>query len=200
MIEKDPTTNDVAPDSKAPGVSADANRQQAFVFTILGLLLGVIALGLASIPAIALDRPAPHPFAEQEQEEKEEPVAEPPAEREGGVTLRYKNFSFNLGGKAPEPESEPLPEPEPEAAPPPTITSDPIRWFTIAAIACALVGLVISAVGQLRERHTVITVGSMGCCAAAITWQYVAVGISIGVAAAVFLVVLAVILRSVASN
>jgi hypothetical protein len=39
----------------------------------------------------------------------------------------------------------------------------------------------------------------MGCCAAAITWQYVAIGIAVGVAAAVFLIILGMIGSAVGS-
>ncbi len=38
-----------------------------------------------------------------------------------------------------------------------------------------------------------LTAVAMGCCAAAINWQYVVVGVAVGVAAAVFLIVLAVL-------
>ncbi len=185
MIENDATTKSVATESKDPGAAEDAKGQRGFLFTIIGLVVAVVAVGLASIPAIALDRPLPNPFAEQK--EKEEPPVEPPAEREGGITLKYKNLSVHFGGKVPEKEPPLEPELKPE------VTNDPIRWFTVSAIGCALVGLVISGVGQLREKHTAITVGSMGCCAAAITWQYFAIGIAVGAAAAAFLIILAII-------
>jgi hypothetical protein len=170
-----------AADPRSPDESKD---RRPFTLSMAGLVAGVIALGLASIPAIALERALPNPFSEPEAEK---PRPEPPPEREGGITLKYKNFSVNIGGETP--EKEPIAEAEPE----PELTRDPIRWFTISAIGCALVGLVLASYGQIRERHTGLTVGSMSCCAAAITWQYFAIGIAVGAAAAAFLIVLAIL-------
>lgn len=154
----------------------------AMLFSILGLIAGVIALGLAAIPAIAFERALPNPFADKKRNERQ---LEPPAEREGGVTLKFKSLSVNIGGKTPKKERP--------AEAPPQVTEDPIRWCTMAAIGCALMGLVVAAIGHLRERHTVLTLSSMGCCAAAITWQYFAVGIAIGGAVAAFLIVVAIL-------
>lgn len=179
MPEHDTATNSAARESSVP-VAEQAKGQRGFLLSILGLIVGVVAIGLASIPAIAFDKPLPNPFAEEQQEK-----VEPPAEREGGVTLKYKSFSVQFGGKAV--EKKPAPEPEPEVA------HDPVRWFTVAAIGCALVGIVIAGVGQLRERHTPVTVAAMGCCVAAIAWQYLVVGIAVGVAVAVCLILLVAI-------
>lgn len=149
------------------------------LLSVVGLFAGVIGLGLATIPAIALERALPNPFADNKKE------VEPPVEREGGITLRFKTLSINIGGKVPKKEQP--------ADAPPEVTKDPIRWFTMAAIGCSLIGLVLATIGHLRERHTVLTASSMGCCAAAITWQYFAIGITIGAAAAAFLIVLAIL-------
>ena len=142
--------------------------------SIIGLIAGVVALALATIPAIALERSLPNPFADTKK-----------MEREGGVTVKFKNLSVNVGGKVPKKEQI--------ADAPLEITKDPVRWFTMAAIGCALVGLVVATIGQLRERHTMLTVSSMGCCTAAITWQYFAIGIAVGAAAAAFLIVFAIL-------
>ena len=160
-----------------------ANRP--IILSVIALLTGVLAIGLAVIPGIAMERPLPNPFADVK---KEQPPVEPVPEREGGVTLKYKKVSINFGGKVPVKVAKKEPAPAP-----PAITKDPIRWFTISATVCALVGLILSSIGQLREKHTVLTVSSMGCCAAAITWQYFAVGIAIGAAAAAFLLVLVIL-------
>jgi len=164
--------------------AANTSKKRPFVLSIIALVMGVIALGLASIPALALDLPLPNPFAEKEEEK---PRPEPTPEREGGITLKYKKFSVNLGGKVSKEKKAVEPEPELE------ITKDPARWFTISAIGCALVGLVISSIGQFREKHIALTASSMGCCVAAITWQYFAIGIFVGAAAAAFLIVLAML-------
>ncbi len=160
----------------------DPYRRGPMMLSIIGLIAGVIALALAAIPAIALERALPNPFADSTKKDRE---VKPAAEREGGVTLKFKQLSVNFGGKVPK-EEQP-------AITPPELTKDPIRWFTIGAVFCALGGFVLATIGQLRERHTVLTVSSMGCCAAAITWQYFAVGIALGAAAAAFLIVLALL-------
>jgi hypothetical protein len=164
-----------------PSPQTSASRG-AMLLSIIGLIAGVVALGLAAIPAIAFERALPNPFADTKKNERD---AEPPAEREGGVTFKFKSLSVTLGGKAPKKEQP--------AEAPPEVTKDPIRWFTMAAIGCALIGLAVASIGHLRERHTVLTVSSMGCCAAAITWQYFAIGVAIGAAVAAFLVVLAIL-------
>ena len=176
----DQPENIATPDPESTTPSSPQNS--AMFLSVIGLIVGVIALGLAAIPAIAYERAMPNPFADAKKNERQ---VEQPAEREGGVTLKFKNLSVNVGGKVPKKE-------EP-AATPLEVTKDPIRWFTMAAIACALIGLAVATIGQLRERHTVLTVSSMGCCAAAITWQYFAIGIAIGAAAAAFLIILAIL-------
>jgi hypothetical protein len=155
---------------------------RSYSLSAVGLILGILALGLAVVPALAFDRPLPNPFATTEQ-----PKPPKPPEPEGGFTLKYKNFSVNLGGKKRDLE-------EPHVQPPqPKLTTDPIRLLTIAAIACALVGIVFSTIGQLKEKHTSITAVTMLSCVAAITWQYFAAGIMIGAGIAVFILVIAML-------
>lgn len=156
-----------------------AVRHGSMILSMIGLIAGMIALALAVVPAIAFERPLPNPFADKKNDDRR---IDPPAEREGGITLKFKGMSMNIGGK--------VPKKEVPAEKPPEVTKDPIRWLTISAIGCALIGLVAATVGHLRERHTILTVTSMGCCAAAITWQYVAIGIVVGVALAVLVIVL----------
>lgn len=169
-------------DSSAASSSQKSASNGSMLLSIVGLVAGVIALGLAVIPAIAYERELPNPFADTEENERH---VEPPAEREGGITFKFKNLSINVGGKVPKKEQP--------AEAPPQLTKDPLRWFTMAAIGCALTGLVAATIGHLRERHPVLTVSSMGCCAAAITWQYFAIGIAVGAAAAAFLIILAIL-------
>src|SRR5262245_59058791 len=57
--------------------------------SLTGLLLSVLALGLATIPAMAMERPLPNPFAEEKPEQEVEAM-KPPAERDGGMTVKYK--------------------------------------------------------------------------------------------------------------
>ncbi|MEN6495327.1 MAG: hypothetical protein ABFD16_13690 [Thermoguttaceae bacterium] len=184
MTQQTDDPEDNASAQETPEAVSDSNRRRPFVLSIVGLAVAAIALGLASIPAIVFERPLPNPFA---QEKEEKPRVEPPREREGGITLKYKSLSVNVGGKAPKKEEVA------KAAPRAEVTKDPVHWFTIAAIGCALIGLVLSSFAQVRERHTVLTISAMGCCVAAITWQYVAIGIAVGAAVAAFLVMLAIL-------
>ncbi|MBS0201804.1 MAG: hypothetical protein JSS49_02820 [Planctomycetes bacterium] len=168
--------------STTPESGAPSARSRRMVLSLIGLVAGVVSLALATIPSVAYERPLPNPFAKPEAEQQREA---PPAEREGGVTLKIKGLSINFGGK--------IPKPDPPVEVPAKITSDPVRWFTISAIACALIGLMIATVGQLREQHPVLTTCSMTCCTAAIAWQYIAVGITVGVAVVILLIFLSVI-------
>lgn len=142
--------------------------------SVAGLAFALLAFGLAIIPPIAAGRPLLAPFAE--------PAApEPPAAHEGGLTLKYKQLSVNIGGKVP--KAKPVVDH-------PKLTSDPIRWFTIAAIGCALAGLAVATAAQLRERHTIITTMCIALCVSAITWQYLMAGLLLGVAIAVLILIL----------
>ena len=179
MVEQRATCDPAAASTGDLDASRTEFAKRGFSLSITGLVISVVAIGLASIPAIAFDRPLMNPFLEFGKKADAEPV-----EREGGVTFKFKDLSVNFGGKHPDKEAVL------EAAPLPALTRDPIRWFSISAIASALVGLVVSIIAHVREKHTAFTVGSMGCCAAAITWQYVAIGIAVGVGAAIFIVVL----------
>ncbi len=180
MNEKQQTTDGKIPQSQDAAAGKEPDRQRTVLFSIAGLLASVVALALAAIPAVVYDRPLENPFAEKKLKEERPPEPEP--EREGGITLKYKSFSVNFGGKEAEEKPEPLPEPESPA--------DPVRWYTISAMGCALIGIVLAGVGQVREKQTAVTVCTMGCCVAAFTWQYVAVGIAAGVAVAVLLIIL----------
>lgn len=179
-----PLDPNLAPESVSAGSVSSPKRavSGSMLLSVIGLIAGVLALGLAAIPGIAFERGLPNPFADARQNDRQ---IEPPAEREGGVTLKFKSFTVNVGGKVPKKEAP--------AEVPPAVTKDPVRWFTMAAMSCALLGLVVATIGQLRERQTVLTVSSMSCCAAAITWQYFAIGIAVGAAVAAFLIVLVIL-------
>lgn len=144
-------------------------------------------MGFASVPALAFNQPLPNPFA---QEPKPQIPDKSAPEREGGLTLKFKSISVNIGGKAKEQEPEESPPDPPKQL---ALTDDPIRWFTVATIGLGLLGIVAALVGHVRERHFPLTAGSLGLCAAAITWQYFAIGIAVGAAVAACLIVLAIL-------
>lgn len=188
MSDKDRSIQEEAApgqDSPNPAPTDDnsegSTSKRPIVLTACGLALGALALALATIPVMAFEEPMPNPF-----EDPDDPADLPEFKREGGIQFKFKDVTVNLGGKDVEVPAEEKPD-ELE------VTSDPIRWFTIAAITTAIIGLVVSSIGQVRERHTGLTIGAMGCCAAAISWQYIAIGIAVGAAAAMFLIVMAML-------
>jgi hypothetical protein len=178
---------------------------KAIVLSVVALLIGVIALALAIIPALALGRPLPNPFAEEAAPEP--PATEPTTpdspddEREGGITLKYKSVSVTFGGKKKEDKddeedeagqaAEPVPREQPK--PETKAQADPVRWFTLTAVVAALVGLVLAPIAQVKEKHPAMTIGAVMLCVGAITWQYFAVGIAIGAGVAACLIVLAIL-------
>ena len=181
-----------------------ADDKRPYKLSLAALIIGVVAIGLACIPALAFDRPLLNPFAaapktpEAEKRAEAAEVSES-AEPSGGVVFKYKSFSIRLGGKPPRAKEEPpatdakvedTEQPATPAVETLHITTDPTRWFTIFAIGTALIGLVVASVGQLREKHNTLTAISVGCCTAAMTWQYFAIGIAFGAAIAAFLIIL----------
>ena len=144
-----------------------------------GLVVGVLGLGLAVIPSIAMQRPLPNPFETPEQAQRR---MQGPPSKKGGITLNFKGLSMNFGGK----------EVEKPTTPNPSLTNDPIRWFMIAAILCGLAGLLLCSVAHVKEKQTAITLTGIGCSIAAITWQFLVIGIILGVAVVVVLLILRV--------
>jgi len=134
------------------------------------------------VPAIAFDRPIHNPFATQVDQ------ATPSQDKaNGSLTDKFNNFSVNICEKKDEGKDEPQDE---AAEPEPVITSDPVCWFTFAAIGCSLIGIVFSAIGQVREQCTSLTVFALGCCVAALTWQYFAIGIMFGTPVVIFIIII----------
>lgn len=78
------------------------------------------------------------------------------------------------------------------AAEEPEVTGTPttIRVFRMIATAVGLAGIVVAMIGQWKEKHTALTIGSIGCATVAITWQYIVIGLAAGAGAVAFLVIL----------
>ena len=168
----------VKAETSLPSSRLVSASNQVMTFTVIGLIAGAIALGLAVIPAIAFERPVSNPFSASEKIQN----PEPPAEREGGFTFRVNSFSIKFGGKSPKRQES--------GSQPPVITKDPTRNYTISAIGCALAGIVFASIGHHREKHTALTMTSLGLCVAAITWQYIIFGIVVGFVIAALLMAL----------
>jgi hypothetical protein len=157
---------------------------------IVSLMIAVFALGLAVIPGIALDRPV------QLIPKPEPPTPpEPLTETKGGLTLRYKGFSVNVGGKS-QPVAEPVAVPsESENDGDEIVQTEKqrdnwLRNFTLAAVCCALLAAVLGPIAWTKEKQPAITAPALVIATIALTWQYIAIGIAMGVTIAVVLFLL----------
>ena len=157
------------------GETLSKESTQPYRYSMLGVLMGVLALGLAVVPSLVWDRPVSNPFAEPA------PPPEPKTQHEGGVTLKIKSFSMTLGGK-----EVPIEEDKPE----PTLSSDPVKWLTVSAICVAIASILTASIAQFHEKHTSLTLSAVVLSVAALTWQYIVIGLLIGAAIAVLLFVL----------
>lgn len=138
--------------------------------SVLVLLAGGIALGVAAIPPLLFDQPlglAP----------VNNPVPPPRAERQGGVNFKLGNLEVNVGGKVQAP---------PPVIPPP----NPVKWFFVSAMAIALPTIVIGAIAWNRESHPMLVGTGMALAVLAVAWQYIIIGVAIGVAVAIILLLL----------
>ena len=161
-------------------------------FGIAALVTGVIALGLAVIPGIALDRPS-----QFIKEERKEPPPPPEPEPEGGVTLKYKDFSVTFGdGEKDEDKEADQPtkaEEDESVAVGQQRSMDRdlvLRWFTISAVSCSLIGLILGPISWAREKQPALSGCAIGICCIALVWQYIVIGIAVGVSIAVLLIVI----------
>ncbi len=162
-------------------------------FGVLSLVFGIVALGCAIIPMVALDQPMPF-FGEDERRAEEERAK---AEGEAKFSFKINDTTFSFGKKKAE-EEAPAEGEQAEAEPTepddqPMTPADKRRmakWFTVGAIGLALVGLTFAPFAYLREDHKALAISSTGLCCAAIAWQYILIGIGIGVALAILILIL----------
>ena len=159
-------------------------------FGITALLVGIIALGLAVIPGIALDQPVP--FANEQPDEPLSPNPEP-----SGVTLKFKKWSVTIGGDKKEtdhdiPNEDGLKQEDSAVADQQRSIDrdDLLKWCTISAVSCSLIGLILGPISWVREKQPVLAGSAIGICCLALVWQYIVIGIAVGVAIAVLLFVL----------
>ena len=147
------------------------------------MLSGVIALGLAAIPGMALD----HPLALAARDRKDPPA---PAQTEPGATFEI-TITFRSDKTAPDSAGERA------MGDPPAVdrqTTDDrgrlLKYFTIAAISCALVGLVLGPVAWVREKQPALSGSAMAICCVALLWEYIIIGIAVGVAVVIVVLLL----------
>jgi hypothetical protein len=138
---------------------------------IIALFCGAMSMALAVIPSIIYDEPQPL-FRYWKDDD------EPKTKLDGEVEIATKRFSFKIGRKPEQP------------VPIQPVAVSPVRYYSAAAIGVALVGLSLCALSWRRERiHSVVGIAALLCCAA-IIWQYLVVGIVIGVVIAVMLILI----------
>jgi hypothetical protein len=127
------------------------------------IILGIGALLLALLPAVIYDERPKWPWSEEKPKAAE------------GVTFKTKRFQITLGGDKELPAAEP---------------PSPTRPYLIALIIVAVVGIGFAPFAWTCERHRPIAASGAAMCCIALTWQYIIVGVVVGVALALFLYVL----------
>ncbi len=154
---------------------------------VAALLASIVALGFAVIPGIALDRP--FPFADEERDR----AAAPERAQEGGVTFKFKKFSVTFGGGKKDDAKDVAQEDKPQqgaaaAGRQRAMDRDHLlKWFTITAVSCSLAGLTLGPVAWAKEKQPALSGTAIGICCLALVWQYIVIGIAIGVTIAVLL-------------
>lgn len=136
----------------------------------VALGVGVLALGLAVIPGIAMDQPLP--ILDDSEERKESQAAR--------WTFSFNDVSFSIGGEKTDDEEETEAERARRIR----------RGFDLSAAGLAICGMVLGPVSWAREKRRALSGSAMGICVLALVWQYVVIGIALGVAVAVLLIVL----------
>ena len=196
----------VSPDSLSTSQGEQKNsrfwvRLQQIPACFYALFAGILGLGLATIPSIAMDRPFHNPFsapiesnrATHESVKIDEPLkksTESAESKKSGATLKIRGFSIKVRKDPPKAELNPIETPKVSEPSKFAVTNDPVRWFTIAACISGMVGIVLAAVAHYRKQHNAITVTALACSVAALVWQYVLFGIVAGVAIVIVIVFL----------
>lgn len=160
-------------------------------FGTAALVIGVLALGLAVIPGIALDQPLPSASEDAE----EQPLPDPGPE--GGITLKIKKFSVTFGGDRNDDGNDAAREDEPKqeiaaaaGQQRPNDRDELLRWFTVSAVSCSLIGLILGPIAWAREEQKAISGSAIGICCVALVWEYIVIGVAVGAAIAVLIIVL----------
>jgi hypothetical protein len=140
------------------------------------LLLGVFTLGGAIIPSILFDVPPPWKPNE----------LKPTGPRvEGQKSVEWKGVKVSWGGKVVKEETK-TDEVRMSAA----------KWIAVVVAIVSLVGLALGPLAWWVERRYALAAPGMCLCCAALTWQYLILGIAVGAAAGIFLVTLSLFLKS----
>lgn len=142
-------------------------RPQCYFGTV-AVILGVIALGVAVISTGIFEIPPPWPDRSPPQ---------PQVTREGGKTFKWKNTEITVGGT------------ETVVYPPVPSVSTASKSVFIATAVLALAGIGIGLIATWRERSYVLGGPAVALCSIALLWHYVLIGITVGVAIIVIMMV-----------
>jgi hypothetical protein len=165
-------------------------RSKSAILGITALVAAIVALAFAVLPANVIQPPVP---TAPETPADEVPEVEP----KGRFNFKWKSFSFSFG-KRDEPVDEAAlrEHEEREKTVAAARQADALarsshqallRWLTLISAGFALVGLTIGPVAWARERHPVLAGSAMAISSAALLWQYIIVGIVVGVAVLIIL-------------
>lgn len=160
--------------------SVEENRSgeptsKGYILSLIALLFGVIGIGLASVPNVIYERPL-WPIEQQ--------ISPKALENKPALKLKLGNVSIGFG------ESK---EAEAEAA---RIAADKaamdqkMKRFTLAAIACSILGFILIPFAWTRERRQSFAVTAILLCCIALTWQYFVIGVVVGVGISVLMLAL----------
>lgn len=160
------------------GDSREDPDAEAFWLGLVSLVLGVLAVALMVIPPAVIGEPLG--FLKRENEPVEAPKV---SETQTSVSVGKFSFSWRKQHKP-----EPAVAPDPAQAEPPVI--DWVRISTVGGLSTALLGLLVSPIAFTRRRDRSLALSGAVLCCAALTWQYIMIGLAIGAAIAILLLLL----------
>ena len=159
---------------------------------------GALALALAAIPAVIWEEPLP--LLWQKSTQTTQRVVPPPNDMPApGVELRTKNWKLSWSGGIKIGIGRNQPEPPPVAAKveieakQEQVRLQPhgtLKWFHAAAMLAGILTIVISGTAWVLEAERIPPAIGATCAVLAITWQYVLIGLVLGVAIAIALYIL----------
>ncbi|MEX0791747.1 MAG: hypothetical protein WD045_01325 [Pirellulaceae bacterium] len=160
---------------------------EPFKWSLAAVVIGVLAVALGMIPPMAIgESPPMSPFEQREpppKVEEEEPAM---------IELGLNNFvvKFRKPGeqqKKAEPPPHPVEDGKPWFMPGPAWGKRIVYGTTILSYCLALATVVVGSYGYVKERHPVLIYVALGAAALAIAWQYILLGVALGVMVVVIL-------------
>lgn len=150
---------------------------KGFILSLIALLIGAIGIGLASVPNVIYERPL-WPIEQQ--------ISPKALENKPALTLKLGNVSVGFGESA---EAEAEAEAARIAAEQAAIDQK-MKRFTLAAIACSILGFILIPFAWTRERRQSFAVTAILLCCIALTWQYFVIGVVVGIGITVLMLAL----------